>query len=247
VATDRAGGRALDNQDDWVRREIAHAFAQRVQVLPILVDNTAPLDPDDLPADIAQLARCQYLRMSYRAAATDTQRVGDELVKLVPGLGAPAARRRTRRRLLGGVGALLLVVLLTLGAATWFGRHDRSAPGAGPVQRTGAGATALPGSSRASPAWLNVRPEVGGPTDPFELKGGGFPPRQEIAVHITLGNWSLSLGPLRTDELGDLYASVDPRVVTGAAGGLPPGVHVIATSWNDERRYHASARYTVRA
>jgi hypothetical protein len=64
AATDRDGRRRLDNEQDWVRREIAEAFTHDIPVVPVLVNDAPRLDPADLPVPIARLARCQYRRYS---------------------------------------------------------------------------------------------------------------------------------------------------------------------------------------
>lgn len=56
------GGRAVDDDRDWVRREIAEALATGVRVIPVLIGSTPRLTDAPLPADIAQLTRCQFLR-----------------------------------------------------------------------------------------------------------------------------------------------------------------------------------------
>jgi TIR domain len=53
------GRRLIDDENDWVRREIRHALDHRVPVVPVLVDGTE-LAPDKLPADLAELAKLQY-------------------------------------------------------------------------------------------------------------------------------------------------------------------------------------------
>jgi TIR domain-containing protein len=84
AAEDGNGDRALDRDADWVRREIAHALRSRIRVLPVLVDATRPLEASALPDDIGQLARCQYVRLSYRTAEADVRHLVDEIQKLVP-------------------------------------------------------------------------------------------------------------------------------------------------------------------
>lgn len=85
----RPGGRALDNEEDWVRRELEEAFAWAVPVIPVLIGRQAEqLDPLRLPESIADLAECQYIRYSPRTARDDLALLGDRLAKLVPALSA---------------------------------------------------------------------------------------------------------------------------------------------------------------
>jgi TIR domain len=84
TATDPTGCRRLDNAHDWVRQEIALAFRTHVPVLPVLTDHTPPLNTTHLPADIAQLARCQYVRIRHRSDRPDLDRLADELTVHLP-------------------------------------------------------------------------------------------------------------------------------------------------------------------
>jgi hypothetical protein len=95
AAADESGRRRLLDDKDWVRREIAEAFTLGIPVVPILVNDAARLDGAELPADIAKLARCQYLRLHYRNAAYDVTRLADELIRLVPDLCLPAGTGHT--------------------------------------------------------------------------------------------------------------------------------------------------------
>ncbi|MDA3648441.1 toll/interleukin-1 receptor domain-containing protein [Saccharopolyspora indica] len=83
-----ADGRRLDDPDDWVRREIAYALGNGKRVIPILIDNTPQLNSSDLPDDIADLARCQFRRITYKGAVQEIDRLITELVATVPELAA---------------------------------------------------------------------------------------------------------------------------------------------------------------
>lgn len=53
AGTDAARRRAIDDPRDWIRRELAEAFAAGVPVTPMLVDDAKPPAPKELPADTA--------------------------------------------------------------------------------------------------------------------------------------------------------------------------------------------------
>lgn len=89
LAVGKNGRRRIDDDSDWVRREIAEALAAGIPIVPILTDDAPQLDPADLPSDIMALARCQYLRLHHRNATYDLSRIVDELAGLVPGLVRP--------------------------------------------------------------------------------------------------------------------------------------------------------------
>lgn len=81
------GRRALDNEDDWVRREIVEAFAADKPVLPVVVGpGTAHLEPEQLPEPLVRLAFLHALPYDSRRASSDLARIGDALTHLVPGL-----------------------------------------------------------------------------------------------------------------------------------------------------------------
>ncbi|MFE0023246.1 AAA family ATPase [Amycolatopsis sp. NPDC059021] len=86
TCTTRHGGRRIDDPGDWVRRELAEALRRGVRVIPVFLDHTKVLTETDLPADVAALARCQYLRLHHRNDVQDLAKLVGELTDLVPGL-----------------------------------------------------------------------------------------------------------------------------------------------------------------
>ncbi|MET9493852.1 toll/interleukin-1 receptor domain-containing protein [Streptomyces sp. NPDC006552] len=84
------GRSPLEDEDDWTRREIREALETGAVVIPLLVGGAKRLRPDDLPADIEAMASCQYRRLSHRNADADLAGLADDLVDLLPELGAAA-------------------------------------------------------------------------------------------------------------------------------------------------------------
>ncbi|MEV6486750.1 TIR domain-containing protein [Streptomyces sp. NPDC051576] len=85
----RPGKRALDNPQDWVRREIEEALASGVLIVPLFIGRRVEqLDPRRLPRSIAEIAECQYTRVDQHSLEADLTRLGDRLVRLVPALAA---------------------------------------------------------------------------------------------------------------------------------------------------------------
>ncbi|MFB6888029.1 TIR domain-containing protein [Kitasatospora sp. NPDC056327] len=80
------GLRALDDPDDWTRREIVEAFESGALVVPVLVGSVGRLSRHDLPPALAELADCQYRRLNPRESAGDLARLGDSLAEEVPAL-----------------------------------------------------------------------------------------------------------------------------------------------------------------
>ncbi|WP_043683926.1 TIR domain-containing protein [Streptomyces xylophagus] len=85
----RPGRRALDNPQDWVRRELEEALAAGVLIVPLFLGRRVEqLDPRRLPRSIAEIAECQYTRVDQHSLEADLTRLGDRLVRLVPALAA---------------------------------------------------------------------------------------------------------------------------------------------------------------
>ncbi|WP_444962847.1 toll/interleukin-1 receptor domain-containing protein [Nocardiopsis sp. M1B1] len=80
-------GRALDDPDDWTRREIATALSLGTPVIPILFDGAARLRPADLPEDMRGLARCQNRRLHHRSAESDLADIIEAVEVAAPRLG----------------------------------------------------------------------------------------------------------------------------------------------------------------
>jgi hypothetical protein len=78
------GRRAIDDPVDWVRREIAQAFAFNIRVIPLLIGDAPIPRADELPDEIARLATFQFLRLRYHDSESDLARIIDELRKVVP-------------------------------------------------------------------------------------------------------------------------------------------------------------------
>ncbi|GAA1390989.1 hypothetical protein GCM10009639_20290 [Kitasatospora putterlickiae] len=89
------GSRALDDPEDWTRREIVEAFESGALVVPVLIGRATRLNRYDLPPELAELADCQYRRLDTRNAEGDLARIGDDLAEAVPRL-AEAEREIAR-------------------------------------------------------------------------------------------------------------------------------------------------------
>jgi TIR domain len=83
---DEQGRRKIDNESDWTRREILEAFHCRIRVIPVLVGTARPLSANALPAELSELAVCQYARLRHRDVDDDLDGLADELGELIPDL-----------------------------------------------------------------------------------------------------------------------------------------------------------------
>lgn len=95
TARDADGRNALDDEEDWIRRELVEAFERGVCVIPVLVDGAPRLSPVALPPALHALAECEYRRFSHRTAEDDLDRLSRDIVDLVSGLvDSTAVRQR---------------------------------------------------------------------------------------------------------------------------------------------------------
>lgn len=93
------GTRRIDEDDDFVRMEVALALTSACTVVPVLVAGTVLPAAPDLPPDLRPLTRRQAVSLNETSWDTD-------LARLIGALGLPSMRRR--RVLLLGAAALVL-------------------------------------------------------------------------------------------------------------------------------------------
>ncbi|MGH3915631.1 MAG: hypothetical protein ACRDTC_19825 [Pseudonocardiaceae bacterium] len=93
----------LDNENDWVRREIVAALSQWVLVVPVLVEARAMLGSADLPGDIRRLASLQVLTLKHGHKDRHGAELVDELFAAVSLLAT--AHADYLRRLVPRVGS----------------------------------------------------------------------------------------------------------------------------------------------
>jgi len=91
-ARDPSGGRRLDDPEDMVRLEISAALNRDdVLVIPVLVQGATMPHPNELPPDIAGLARRNALEISDARWGFDADRLARALRGTALGDGTPAA------------------------------------------------------------------------------------------------------------------------------------------------------------
>lgn len=133
LSVDAEGKRRIDDENDWIRRELATAFACGVRVIPVFTEGARPEDLVELPQDISALPTIQGRYLPLKYAAKDVRKIVDEVARYVP------ARRR--KGLAIGAAALVLA-----GAGVGVGmssllREDRPAPGPSTSASTAPGTT----------------------------------------------------------------------------------------------------------
>ncbi len=92
TVTDGEGRRRLDDPDDYVRFEIRTALERRARVIPVLVDGATMPHRQQLPDDLAALARLNALQMSYDRYVYDEGRLMTIIQKLLAAEVAHATR-----------------------------------------------------------------------------------------------------------------------------------------------------------
>lgn len=70
---DNSGRRRLDGANDLVRVEIRAALDRKIRVIPILVDSAPMPQPDELPSDLAPLARRNAHELSFARFQDDLE------------------------------------------------------------------------------------------------------------------------------------------------------------------------------
>jgi hypothetical protein len=82
-AKDEKGGRRLDNPNDFVRFEIARAFARTIPVLPLRLDGASIPDTSELPLNLQQLAFQQAMLLRRESFDDDGDRIARRLKDLI--------------------------------------------------------------------------------------------------------------------------------------------------------------------
>jgi hypothetical protein len=106
------GGRRIDDQDDFVRREVATALARDMPLIPVLVQRAQLPAPDQLPEEVRGLAYRHALELDDTRWDYDTKRLCAAIQAV---RGAPS-RRRSRWI----VAVATLVTVLAIGVWWWW-------------------------------------------------------------------------------------------------------------------------------
>lgn len=111
------GRRSLENEDDFVRREILAAFEHGKRVIPVRL-GVPRLSAADLPSALADLAECQDIEIRFRSSKIDVDRLATELATLIPELPKPTPATNSshlpnRALLAAGVLGLAAAVAVT--------------------------------------------------------------------------------------------------------------------------------------
>ncbi len=169
TATDAHGDRRLDKEDDYVRLEIGAALERHIRVIPVLLQDADMPGADQLPAELANLARRHALELSDARWEFDVQRLKTVIGKANVAKArwdAPPVRDRDRAAEREQVdeparGRERYRPLVALGAAVGLALVALAVFWSGAIQ----GANDTGGSGRGK---IATDPSVDGPFDTFE-------------------------------------------------------------------------------
>lgn len=133
TATDASGHRRLDNSADFVRLEVATALARGIRVIPVLVEGAAMPRADELPPDLAKLARRNAIELSDARWAYDVDRLLRTIEEVLgeqgsPGGPAAAPPSATPARGQGAKVWIAALAVLVLAAGGWVLWNLRKSP-----------------------------------------------------------------------------------------------------------------------
>jgi hypothetical protein len=164
---DGAGHRRLDDPEDFVRLEVATALQRKIRVIPVLVQGAPMPRPEELPPDLAKLARRNAIELSDGRWAYDVDRLIHTIGEVLKGLEpvpqvpqvppipvpaelpqlappVPAARRRAAPSK-AWIAALLTAVVLTgAGWTGWKTLRPQEKPRVTPTKVTVAASAPIP-------------------------------------------------------------------------------------------------------
>jgi hypothetical protein len=135
----KSGVRRLDEPDDFVRLEIETAIAEKVRIIPVLVNGARMPSEEELPRSIAALARRQALELSSQRSELDVRRLVEAIERVATKGQVPVGGRRRRRVLHVATRLRVAMVVLALIAAVVLGVARFSTGLFGGVESQGSG------------------------------------------------------------------------------------------------------------
>lgn len=153
---DENGHRRLENENDFVRLEIASALRREIPVIPVLVHEAKMPRPDQLPEDLKNLAYRNSVEITHARWNSDVQLLTAALAQYVKATSAtsnepihanvpvqlpapnapqpsPVLPKKSKTPLIAGVA---VVVVLAAIAAVFFGVHRPQPAPPAPVSGT---------------------------------------------------------------------------------------------------------------
>ena len=210
------GKRRLEDENDFVRLEIASALARNIAVIPVLVHESRMPHPDQLPDNIRDLAYRNSVEISHArwnsdvqllinalkqyvttSTATETQPVHATVpVQLPPPVAPfePPVKKKLNLPLLVGGGLAALLILAGIGFALFHKSTPQPAPAA--ANSGGTAGTTTPTSTATASGlagyWRNTGPDREG--SPVEIHITGANPRYRVDVFASCPQGTCSWG-----------------------------------------------------
>jgi hypothetical protein len=125
AASTPQGDQRLFQDGDFVRTELSRALATNLPLVPVLVGGVTMPRIEDLPADLAELARRQAVVVRDESFHADV----DRLLRLLRGEPDEPPSGLLRRRPVITLTSAVLVALISVGGVAWL-LHERGATAA---------------------------------------------------------------------------------------------------------------------
>ena len=242
TVTEQNGGRRLDNENDFVRVEIAKALEHGTRVIPVLVGGATMPHPSDLPANLQAMCKRQAMEVRDTHFHADAQQLIGVLDSTVKGRGLLSKEVSLNRFL----PVALVAIGLAIGVSWMLLRQQRvtrldpapvvneqtsqkTAPvppttdvAAGTASSSAKPPAPLAASGTTRPSKSSSPPEASGTADPGKTpaSAAGDIPASRSAANLA-GEWT---AVVRYDW-GDTYKewfdfAVDGQELSGSAGFL---------------------------
>ena len=110
LGPDGNGHNRLDDENDWVRLELANALAKKIPIVPVLIDGTKLPDPQQLPPELYDFAFKHAANLDIANFSNQMERLIESLDRSFENrlIGRRYSKRFKRLWLGGGVAALIL-------------------------------------------------------------------------------------------------------------------------------------------
>lgn len=183
---DAQGQRRLDDPNDFVRLETAHALKRDIPVIPVLVQNAAMPREEQLPADLKDLAFRNSVELTHARWNSDVQLLIDALLPYVDAAPpaaptpAPAPNAPGGSRTSWLIAPLAVLAAGSIGYVVWDRVRD-DAPGAPtPAASTAASGAGVVVAAAPAPAPVPAPAPAAAPTPVPAPVAGAPPPAAEI-------------------------------------------------------------------
>ncbi|MFR0353189.1 TIR domain-containing protein [Streptomyces sediminimaris] len=129
--------RLIDDESDWVRREVAFSLAMKLTVLPVLVGDAKLPDWSELPQDIAALTTRQAAYFRPHQAHIDFPPLVQAIRRAVPGL-RPARHAEPEGEAAGNAGVNVRIDRADASPMVFGGHHNTASTNPSPSPRENA-------------------------------------------------------------------------------------------------------------